>query len=419
MKKNLKQFFGSYGELPQSIYILFLARIINAMGNFVYPFMAILLTQKLHFTSEKAGLYMLIFMLLAVPGAMLAGKLTDHFGRKKLLLWANLLSATCFALCGFCKRLELMPWFLMAASFFSNMVHPISSAMVADLTNPENRKIAYSLLYLGINFGTAIGPAIAGFLYQHYFRWIFWGDALTTLLAMSLIGCLLPESAPHLNASKNSINNGAEAAVKGGLWRALLARPLLLGFSLVMIIFSFVYAQGDFTLPLQVDRLFGVHGAQLFGFLMTVNAITVLVCTTFCNLLTKRNLPLVNLIWAGFFYAVGFGMLYLVQSYTWLVLSTIIWTIGEVLMATNSGTYLANHAPMSHRGRFNAVLSIFMGTGRAISPCLMGIFIKSHSFKQAWVLVGGLACLGLLLMLWLAGLERRQGVKGHGLEASN
>ncbi len=408
MNQDLKRFLGDYGNLPRSIYVLFLVRIINNMGNFVYPFMAILLTQRLHYSPDKAGFFMLIFMLLSIPGAMVAGKLTDHFGRKKLLISANLLAAIFYVICGFCKRLELIPWLLIVAAFFSNMIHPISSAMLADLTTPNNRKNAYSLLYLGINLGSAIGPALAGFLYQHYFSWIFWGDALTTFLAMSLVYLFVPESAPQLNQAQNFSTSSAEAAVEGGLCHALLARPLVLAFSLIMIIFSFVYAQASFTLPLQVNQLFGVQGPKLYGFLITINAVTVLLCTMLCNFLTKRNSPLINIIWAGIFYALGFGMLYLVKSYLWLVISTIIWTIGELLSATNSGAHLANHTPLSHRGRFNAVLSLIMGTGRSLSPLLMGIFIQNYQIRQAWVLVAGVASLGVLLMLGLAILERRK-----------
>ena len=36
---NARERFGDYLELPRSIWILFIVRIINAMGNFVYPFL--------------------------------------------------------------------------------------------------------------------------------------------------------------------------------------------------------------------------------------------------------------------------------------------------------------------------------------------------------------------------------------------
>ena len=46
------------------------------------------------------------------------------------------------------------------------MCSPAYDALLADLTNPDNRKGAYSLVYMGWNLGFAIGPAIAGMLFQ-------------------------------------------------------------------------------------------------------------------------------------------------------------------------------------------------------------------------------------------------------------
>jgi hypothetical protein len=40
--------FAEYRGLPRSIYFLFLARIINSMGWFVFPFLTLFMKHKLH-----------------------------------------------------------------------------------------------------------------------------------------------------------------------------------------------------------------------------------------------------------------------------------------------------------------------------------------------------------------------------------
>lgn len=37
------------------------------------------------------------------------------------------------------------------------------------------------------------------------------------------------------------------------------------------------------------------------------------------------------------------------------LLSTLLWTVGEILQVTNASVYVANNSPISHRGRFNAI----------------------------------------------------------------
>ena len=68
--------------------------------------------------------------------------------------------------------------------------------MMADLTNTKNRKAAYSLLYLGINIGFSLGPLIAGFLYNHYLKILFLGDAATTILSLILVAVFVEETLP-------------------------------------------------------------------------------------------------------------------------------------------------------------------------------------------------------------------------------
>jgi Na+/H+ antiporter NhaC len=61
-----------------------------------------------------------------------------------------------------------------------------------------------------------------------------------------------------------------------------------------------------------------------------------------------------------------------VYDFCYFLLSTVIWTLGEILQATNTNVYIANHTPISHRGRFNAILPIIIGSG----GCLLFIAVK-------------------------------------------
>lgn len=68
-----------YSGLPRSVYILATARVVNAMGNFVYPFLTLFLTEHLGFSTLKAGTYFTISAAAQVLGSVLGGKLTDRF----------------------------------------------------------------------------------------------------------------------------------------------------------------------------------------------------------------------------------------------------------------------------------------------------------------------------------------------------
>jgi MFS family permease len=281
--------------------------------------------------------------------------------------------------------------------------------VLTDLTSAAQRKPAFSLLYLGHNIGVAVGPLFAGFLFNRYLTWFFLGDAATTLAAVVLIALFVRESAPSRAQIQASLagDSGPERAERGSLVAVLLRRPYLLAFLFIHVLLSLVYAQSHFSLPLQLSALFGEGGAKTFGMLISVNALTVITLTTVVLHLTERLAPALTVALAGVFYAAGFGLIGLMRTLPWLLLSTLIWTIGEILGATSSGAYVANHSPLTHRGRVNAIAPIIMFSGHAAGPPLAGWLIERFSLSVIWPGAFVLALAGAALLVLLYRRERR------------
>ncbi|MBS4535053.1 MFS transporter [Clostridium sp. D2Q-14] len=397
---GVKRYFSDYYGLPRSIYILFFARIINSMGAFVYPFLTFFLTDKMGMREQETGLYFMMLAISSIPGSFLGGYLSDRIGRKKILIVSQGLAALSFIPCAFLGNSLLIPYFLILANFFGGAAHPANSAITADLTDESNRKEAFSLIYLGINVGFAIGPLIAGLLYYNHTKWIFLGDAITTLLSLLLVVKFVDESKPSEDKVEKSYNlSTKERAEEGSIFTILLKRPALIIFAMVSIIYSFIYAQHSYTTPLQMKSLFGMNkGTKMYGTLGTTNALMVLIMTLFVTSITKKLKPILNISLAGIFYAIGFGMLYFAKAYPLFIVSTIIWTVGEILNVTNSGVYIANHAPMTHRGRVNAIIPLITGVGSATAPYITGGFIEIYGVGNVWPLIFALALLGVILM---------------------
>ncbi|MDF2944751.1 MAG: major facilitator superfamily protein [Herbinix sp.] len=412
METNCKKL--TYLGLPRSVYVIFFARVVNSIGNFVFPFMTLLLTSKGGMGEQQVGLFLLIASVLQVPGSLLGGKLTDIMGRKKIMILFMGLAALCFIPCAFLidskDAFQYLPWFLILAAFFGSVAGPASGAMMNDLTLPENRQAAFSLLYMGMNVGTAIGSIVAGFLFNNYMKLLFIGDAVTTLISIMLLLFLVKETKPtNEEIDKIMEERVDEKAETGGLLAALLRRPSLLIFASFDIIYSFVYEQTRFSLPLQTKAVFGeVMGATYFGTFNMVNCIEVIFFTTVITILTRKLRAIYNVSIAGIFFAVGFGMLFFVKSFWMFVLSTIIWTIGEIINATNIGVYIANHTPISHRGRFNSIIHIITGTGSAISPYVMGGFIAAKGVNNVWPVIFFLSLTAAFSMFILGTFEKRR-----------
>ncbi len=206
---------------------------------------------------------------------------------------------------------------------------------------------------------------------------------MTTFLSLTLVAFFVKETIPDRQTIEEScleIDNN-ERAEDCGLFIALIRRPTLLTFSFIVMIYSFVYSQANFSLPIYTGQIFGVNGPKFFGMLMSINALTVVLMTAIVIYKTAKLKPVFCISLGGMFYAIGFGMIFYTNQLYQFILSTFIWTIGEILIVTNIGVYIANNTPISHRGRFNAVIPLITGAGFAVSPWLTGKYIQHTGMR--------------------------------------
>ncbi|MFH1653068.1 MAG: MFS transporter [Pseudomonadota bacterium] len=389
MIKKLLSIPTLYKKAPKEIYILALSRIINSSGNFVYPFLALFITQKLQLSAKTAGTAVLLVSIASILGTLVGGKLTDHsrLGRKKIMIIAQFFCAINLILCTQFAHSYIILFFIFISHFFHGIFSPANKAMAIDLTDKNNRYPSFSLIYLGHNIGCSIGPLLAGFLFKNYIMWLFIGDALTTLISALIIAIFLHETRPSNEKIESSYTKQSqERAEQGNVFVSLFKRPNLLFFVVLLIILQIVYSQRHFSLPLQLNLIYGnTEGPILFGTMMTINSLFVIAFTTIITSFTNKFNPLINESIASIFYALGFGMIIFTHSIPFFIISTSLWTIGEILYSTNSSVYIANHTPISHRGRFNAIIPLAMYVGYGLGPLLMGKVIELHNLQYVWI----------------------------------
>ena len=53
----------------------------------------------------------------------------------------------------------------------------------------------------------------------------------------------------------------------------------------------------------------------------------------------KNTKPIINIAFAGVLYAVGFGMIFFLANRLLLIISTIIWTLGEIVQTINTSVF--------------------------------------------------------------------------------
>ncbi|GAU77603.1 MFS transporter [Fusibacter sp. 3D3] len=394
------QFFNEYKGLPREVYVLFIANVINRFGDFVSPLLALYLTQKLSMSVTESSIVVTLALVSRMPGSLMGGKLADHYGRRKIYLIMQTIAGLTLFPCAFISTPHVIIILLITSTFFNGAVRPALDALAIDLMPVEKRKLGLSLMYLGINIGVAVGPALAGLLFKINLPLFFMIDVLTSLIAVMLVFTFISEHyiktmiSSHVDPETLWVKSNATTA------SILKSNKRLATFILITSAFSLIYVQVKFSLPLLFAYAFNDNGSALLGTIFSINAFTVILSTSFITLKTKNNATSVNIILGGIFYAVGFGLYAIISGYLFYVLATITWTFGEILMATNIKTYIADHTPTDFRGRINALYLILKEGMNALGVLLSGWLIPIIGPIQIWWFVLG-ASLFLSLLIFL------------------
>ncbi|WP_236895515.1 MFS transporter [Clostridium beijerinckii] len=381
----MKDFINNYKGLPKEMYVICFATLINRLGDFVVPFLALYLTQKIGMTAAATGVIVTLSSVVGIPASILGGKISDMFGRKKIYTYAQSIAAVTLIPCAFTKSVSITIMCLLISTFFNGFVRPAFQSMIQDILSKEERQAGFSLNYLAINAGVAIGPIIAGFLFNNLLPLLFLGDTLTSLIAVFLVWKNIKETYP-VN-SKLKVESKAEIAEKGNTFQMLWKRPALSLFLVLYMVYNFIYAQHKFSLPITLNAQFNNESAKLLGYIMSINAVTVLILTIFIGFITKRNHQLTNMAFTGILYAIGFGMIGYIDNFNFFIISTIIWTLGEILSSISSGVYLANNSPSNYRARLNAIMNLGRFLGTALSTFFSGAYIQVYGYKTLWFLI--------------------------------
>ena len=384
--------FGRYRGLPKEIYILFFARVINSLGAFVYPLLTLILTVKLGMTESEAGALITIVMATQMPVMLLGGKLADRFGRRRLIIVFQYLGSALYIACGIAPVSHATIYLIMAASYFYALTFPALDAVTMDLTEADQRKEAYALLYMGFNLGFVFGPMIGGFLFNEHLSWLFIGDAITTVISTALFMIFIRETLPRKGEKEEpDLERYSEETLLQVLWK----RKVIIVFALIMMALQFTYSQWGFALPIQLNALFGeTNGPAIYGGIASFNGFLVIALTPLVTPLIRRTRALTGTLAGGLMYAAAFAMMLVIKDLYLFFVSMFIFTFGEVIMTIDAGVFVAGMLPSSHRGRLDSIYSSISQTGRVISPVIVGWVISGSSLPAAWILLSGTAVFG-------------------------
>jgi MFS family permease len=118
------------------------------------------------FSAGKAATILSLMGGISIPGRIIMGRISDSIGRKATVIICSLLMAAATVWLIWVNDLWMLYLFAAIFGFAQGGFVPSIAALVSDIFGLRNIGKTLGILDIGFGLGSAIGPAIGGFIFD-------------------------------------------------------------------------------------------------------------------------------------------------------------------------------------------------------------------------------------------------------------
>ncbi|MBX7267673.1 MFS transporter [Micromonospora sp. Llam7] len=366
-----------FRALPRPLRMLLLASFINRAGMFVFPLLAVYLVQSRQLSVGQAGALISVGSTGLLAGSLLSAPVCARAGRRAALVSSLLLNAAGYL--GLAV-IDGPPWtyavLLFVALVGMGMFAPAANTLIADLTEPEQRPFAYTVSYIANNLGMGVGPLLGGLAAAYSYHLMFAGNILLGVVAAVTIRLCVPADTRR-----------PAATTHGTTGRIGLRRDLDVA---VVVVVSFCFVAPliglEYTLPLAVTGVLA-SSVAVVGAVYTINSLVVVAAGILIERRIKAYPTRTLLIVAGLLWSAGMAILVFAFSLPAVLLSTVVWTLGEIIASVVVPTYIADHVEQSRVSGFMALNGFVLSAARLVVPLGLGLVWQAQGHQPVFYLL--------------------------------
>ena len=380
---------NAYSGLSRSTWLLSTVMLINRSGTMVVPFLTLYLI-SIGYTISAAGIVLAFFGLGAFSGAFFGGKLTDKIGFYPVQIITLTGGGIMFFVLAQMKSYWFICGFTYMLAFINEAFRPANSTAIAFYSKPDNRTRSYALNRLAINIGWAIGSGLGGVLANINFKYLFYVDGLTNIVAAILLLIFLKPVTYKDEPAEHAHVNRASSPYSDKTYLIFIGLTMFFAICFFQI---FTNLSPYFFTVLHFSK-------PLIGVLLAINGIIIAIIEMV--LVYKLDGRRKNLSYISFGVTlVGLSFLMLnipgigpVMAF--LILSLL--TIGEIFSMPFMNSFWIARTSSGNRGQYAALYTMAWSAAQTLGP-LSGSQVADHfGFKWLWFGVGTICIVVAFLM---------------------
>lgn len=351
--------------------IVFLTVFLDLVGfGIVLPLLPFYATE-LGASPFEVGLIIASYSAMQFLFAPIWGALSDHFGRRPLLLVGLFGSAVSYVVFGLASTLEVLLLSRVIAGIMGANI-PVAQAYIADSTTLEGRARGMGLIGAAFGLGFIFGPAIGGGLSPWGYGVPGFVAAGLSLTAAGAAWFWLPESLAPENRMKGG--PGPLSAVTGRARAAsqVLARKRLRDPIGVFFLGTMGFAGFTTIFPLFLENPLGLTALYAGGMFALVGMVSAGVQGALIGPMVERYGEQANAALGGALLSAGVIAMGLAQSIVATVVSLLAVGVGWGLLAPSLQSLVSRRALANEQGQVLGVNQSASALARVIGPVAAG-----------------------------------------------
>lgn len=370
-------------------------------GSAILPFMTIYFT--VNFGVKIASILVFLNIIFSIISSYVSGFIIDYVGRKEVLI----ISSTVKCLVFFLLVLTNSPYLhIPIFTFFMIIINTICSnlndtsgqAMILDLSNNEQRKSIYSILYWIKNTALSLGGLLGILFFEnHLFTLLCFLFFLS--LANSIIVIKFLKDYEHRNTREYNLHffhsyKKVLCDVKFMLFN--LGSVLLL--SLEVQLTNYISIKLYNEINNKKFFLWKLDGLQMVGILKVENTLLVVVLTISAYYWLKKTNNTKSLISGSVLFIIGFTFMSYTNNIYLLLISMFILTLGEVIYSPVIEYLSSLMVPKGAEGRYIAIKNLISEFTMISVPIILFLssFLQYYFMTLLFLSIG---IVGIFVML--------------------
>ncbi|MCU5097180.1 MDR family MFS transporter [Bacillus wiedmannii] len=347
---------------------------------------------------------MLIFGLQPLSDiifTLIAGGVTDKYGRKKIMLLGLLLQGVAIGSFVFAQSVFIFALLYVINGVGRSLYIPAQRAQIADLTKQKQQAEIFALLHTMAAIGSVIGPIIGAIFYQTHPEYLFIMQSITLMVYAVVVWTQLPETAPVLTTPKQKFEVSSPK-------QFVHKHYAVLGLMISTIPISFFYAQTETNYRIFAKDIFPDFVFML-AFISTCKAIMEIILQIFLVKWSERfsTAKIILISYTCFtIAAIGYGFSATILS---LFFTLLFLVIGESIAFNHLLRFVSEIAPTDKRGLYFSIYGLHWDISRTCSPVIGAVLLsKLNGSMLFYICACFLIIGGIIQALFVQNLERNK-----------